>query len=44
VSTWPFLRVSLPSDQPVRYLAVSFSSLSGRKLVRVTLESVKDLT
>lgn len=28
MSTWPFLRVSLPRDQPVRYLAFSFSSLS----------------
>ena len=29
LSTCPSLSVSLPRDQPVRYLAFSFSSLSG---------------
>lgn len=28
MSACPFLRVSLPSDQPVRYLALTFSSFS----------------
>lgn len=28
MSIWPFLSVSLPRDQPVRYLAEGFSSLT----------------
>lgn len=32
MSTWPFLRVSLPRDQPVRYLEAAFSSFSVNRV------------